>query len=82
MAYGKKLSAIASFDTEGRMIPLYIRAEGVSLKVEHYVVRSDRNNTIEYDVTVDDGGTRKQIRIAYSTYERLWRLVVPPYFDA
>lgn len=69
---------IASFDTEGHIKPLYVRINGISLKIYSYYERNRYANTIEFNCKVIDDTTEetylKPLLLTYYQAERVWTI--------
>ena len=65
---------IASFDTEGRICPLYVRINGISLKVDSFYERAKFFNVIEFNCKVIDNNYLKPLLLTYYQAERVWSI--------
>lgn len=65
---------IASYDTEGRVKPLYVRINDERYKVEYYWVKSSAGNNIEYNVTVSKDGRTYKLILTYHIRETSWSI--------
>uniref|UniRef100_UPI004056E906 hypothetical protein n=1 Tax=Acetatifactor sp. TaxID=1872090 RepID=UPI004056E906 len=65
---------IASFDTDGHIRPLYVRINGISMKVDSYYERTMFSNTIEFNCKVIDNDYLKPVLLTYYQAERVWSI--------
>ena len=67
------IPVIASFDSEGHIAPLYIRINGISMKVDSYWIRSTSfQNILDFNCKVIDGEYIRPITIYYHQRECVW----------
>ena len=65
---------IASFSTDGKIQPLYVRINGVSLKVMQCV--SHMEYTVPtFDCIVDDCGIAKPVKLSYHSTTNKWLVI-------
>ena len=74
----KRVSVIATFDSEGHVKPLYVRMGDVSLKVANSWISSSRFDVIEFQCQVEDGEYLKSLTLFYYTRENVWRTPKKP----
>lgn len=65
---------IASFDSQGHIAPLYVRINGLSLKVNSFWVSSTYHNIIEFKCKVIDHGYLKPLALTYHLAEGMWTI--------
>lgn len=65
---------IASFDSEGHIAPLYVRIDGLSLKVESYWTSSIFRNVVEFRCKVSDNGHLKPLLLCFYRQEGMWTI--------
>lgn len=65
---------IASFDTDGHVKPLYVRIDGVSLKVHSSWLKPSFNNTIEFQCQVIDRDCLKPLALTFHKMEGVWTI--------
>lgn len=65
---------IASFDSEGHISPLYVRIDGVSLKINSYWANTAFHNTIDYKCKVEDNGFLKPLSLTFHRNEGMWTI--------
>ena len=63
---------IASFDSEGRIAPLYVRINGVPLKVESFWFSSTFHNIVDFKCKVSDNGYLKPLALSFHRNEGMW----------
>ena len=68
--------AIASFDTDGHIKPLYVRIDGCSLRVVSSRIRCIYANTIEFQCQVQDLQYVKPLLLVYYQAEGAWAIVL------
>ena len=66
---------IASFDTEGRMLPLYVRINGESLKVHSAWLQSEFSKFV-YRCQIIDQGILKPLVLTYHPHENVWTIPI------
>ena len=66
---------IASFDTDGNILPLYVRIHGNSLKVQSSRIHHVSPNIIEFHCRVIDYNRLKPLILSYYQSEKIW--VIP-----
>lgn len=67
------IPVIASFDTNGRIAPLYVRLGGEAHRVLSYWVRNRGFiNTVEYSCKIADGDFEKPLLLTYFYNEATW----------
>ena len=65
---------IASFDTDGHIAPLYVRINGISMKVDSFYERNKFSNSVEFFCKVIDNDYLKPLHLTYYTAERVWTI--------
>ena len=65
---------IASFDSEGNIVPLYARINGESYKIASHWVSSTFSNSLEYKCKVIDGDSLKPLSLTYYRNEGVWTI--------
>ena len=65
---------IASFDAEGHIRPLYVRVNGLSLKVTSYWIKCDFVNYTRFNCQVSDGDTTRPVTLDYVHDNTLWTM--------
>ena len=65
---------IASFSTNGEIRPLYVRINGVSLKVMQCTSHMNYGHPT-FDCVVDDFGIAKNIKICYHPTSYSWMVI-------
>lgn len=65
---------IANFSTNGDIRPIYVRINGISLKVIQCVPHMNYVHPT-FDCIVDDSGIAKNIRISYNPSCHVWMVV-------
>ena len=69
----RAVPVIASFDTQGKIAPLYVRLNGLSKRVLSYWIRNAGFvNTIEFSCKIEDDGYEKPIILKYYYDESTW----------
>lgn len=63
---------IASFDSEGKIKPLYVRIHGASYKIDSSVMHSSFINTVEFHCKVIDGDSIKPLLLTFHRREGVW----------
>ena len=64
---------IASFDTAGRIAPLYVRLNGEAHRVLSYWIRNKGFiNTVEFSCKIADGDFEKPLLLTYFYNEATW----------
>lgn len=63
---------IASFDATGDILPLYLRIDGIQLKILSCKLRSKNNACIQHDCIVQDDNREKHIVLTYFLREHTW----------
>lgn len=63
---------IASFDSEGRIKPLYARIHGTSYKIDSSRMSSNFVNTAEFHCKVIDGNSLKPLLLTFHRREGMW----------
>jgi len=66
------VSVIASFDTEGRIRPLYVRIGEESLKILSSWLKPSYPGFFEFRCQVIDNGVRKPLILEYHSRENVW----------
>lgn len=70
----KIVPVIASFDTTGHVVPLYVRIDRVSYKILSFFVNVRYSNITEFKCTVEDSGTEKPLELSYYSTEGMWTM--------
>ncbi|MCI5504277.1 MAG: hypothetical protein SPI87_01430 [Anaerobutyricum sp.] len=70
---------IASFDTDGNILPLYVRIRGNSLKVQSSHIHHVSPNIIEFHCRVIDYNRLKPLALSYYQSEKIWG--IPSSYD-
>lgn len=65
---------IASFDSEGRIAPLYVRIDGTAYRVKSYWIKSSFANSVSFNCQVMDGDYLKPVLLTYFQDETLWTI--------
>lgn len=66
---------IASYDTEGRVKPLYVRIKGETYKVEnHWVKSTNFSNNIDFNVTLSKDNRTYKLILTYHLRETAWSI--------
>ena len=65
---------IASFDTEGHVVPLYVRIEGESCRVNSFWIKSDCTNVIQYNCQIMNHDTIRPVQLSYYQDETIWTI--------
>lgn len=65
---------IASFDTEGHIVPLYVRLQGDACKVDSYWFSDKYAGITEYHCKIKDGGYLRALLLTYYHTERIWTI--------
>ena len=68
----KLVSVIASFNTDGKVKPLYVRMNEEPVKVLSSKVIQTTLHMIAFEVIVDDYGRQRIIRLLYKINESVW----------
>lgn len=64
---------IASFDTQGRITPLYVRLHGEAHRILSYWVRNPQFlNVVDYSCKIEDNGFEKPLLLRYYYTESTW----------
>ena len=63
---------IASFDSEGRIVPLYVRINGDSYKIESARMSCIFSNIVEFHCKVIDGEAIKPLLLTFYRREGMW----------
>ena len=66
------VSVIASFDTDGKVKPLYVRIGRGSYKVHYSWVKPGVSNIYTYQCQIEDGDTLKPLELTYHAKDSLW----------
>lgn len=69
------VSVIASFDTDSKIKPLYVRIGSGSYKVHSSWAKPGRSDIIEYQCQIIDNDTLKPLQLTHHVRESLW--VIP-----
>ena len=74
----KIVTAIATFDTQGHVKPVYIGIDGVSYKVHSAWMQPSFKNHLTFHCEIIDGDRIKPIDLSYHKTEDVWS--IPKYF--
>lgn len=66
------IPVIASFDTQGHLIPLYIRIHQTKLEVESYWLKPSTYREVLFCCKVNDGYREQIIDIHYNISQMTW----------
>jgi hypothetical protein len=66
------VSVIASFDTEGHTLPLYVRIGDEALKIDSAWLKPTFDGFLEYRCKVIDQGCLKPLVLTYHARENVW----------
>lgn len=69
----KPIQAIISFSTSGRIKPLFLCIDGITLKVESYTERVEFGSST-FMCNVIDNEIMKTIKVRYHRNENLWTI--------
>ena len=71
----KIVSVISSFDTQGHIMPLYVRLNGESLKIHNATLLPDSTFQLRlFRCEVMDQGAVKPIKLTYHVKEMMWSM--------
>ncbi len=65
---------IASFDSEGHVIPLYVRIGDLSLKIKSSWLKPSFADIMEFHCMVIDGDCLKPLILTYRQRESVWQI--------
>lgn len=69
----KCVPVIASFSSQGELIPLYASINGIQLKIEYFSIQQmDGSSWIPFLCTTVDQNIQKQFRLLYNIPEHAW----------
>lgn len=69
------VSVISSFDSHGNILPLYVRINGESIKIDTAYLSSDSNHRIlHYNCEATDGEIVKAIKLWYHINDMTWSM--------
>ena len=68
------IPVIASFDAEGPIAPLYVRVDGVPLKVDSFWVKSSFAHTVTFSCQVQHEDTLLPVLLSYYQTEGVWTI--------
>lgn len=71
----KIVPVISSFDSKGNIVPLYLRVDGVSLKIYNPFLYESTYERLTFQCDVLDYNRVKQIRLSYHIEKHLWSVV-------
>lgn len=63
---------IASFNTDGKIMPLYVRIQGISYKIDSSWMYSNFISTVDFNCKVIDGDSLKPLILTYHRREGVW----------
>lgn len=69
---------IASFDSEGRISPLYLRIHGEPYKIESFWKKSRYANTTEFNCRIIDHGQIKPVKLTFYAEMGIWTIPAEP----
>lgn len=75
------ISVIASFDSEGRIKPLYVRIGDSALKVHSFYERRKFANQIEFICTVEVHDFIRPVELTFHQRECMWTIPRPAESD-
>lgn len=65
---------IASFDAQGHIAPLYVRINGIALKIESFWISSTFHNIVDFKCKVSDNGYLKPLALSFHQQEGMWTI--------
>lgn len=68
------VSVIASFDTEGKVKPLYVRIGTDSYKIATSWLEPGIGNIKTYQCQIEDGNTLKPLKLKHHVQEFMWTI--------
>jgi len=69
------VSVIASFDTDGKMRPLYVRIGEEAYKINSSHAKNDKFAMIvEYDCTIREGEMARHLNLCYHNHDKIWSI--------
>ena len=69
------IPVIASFDSNGHIVPLYVRIDGLSLKVDSFWIKSSSfHNVVDFNCKLIDGEYLRPISLSYHQSECIWTI--------
>ncbi len=69
------VSVIVSFDTEGKVRPLYVRIGEDACKVISSRLKTDKFAMIlEYDCMIQDGENARHMNLYYYNHQKVWSI--------
>lgn len=74
--------ALASFDPRGNITPIYLKIDGIKLKVASSVLIDTSYRHKTFKCTVLDGDYQKQVSVVYKELENTWFLTDGKFIDA
>lgn len=74
----KIVTAIATFDTKGHVMPLYIGIDGVSYKIHSAWMKPAFKNHLTFHCEIIDGDCIKPVELSYHKTEDVW--TIPMYY--
>ena len=63
---------IVSFDSNGKINPLYVRIHGASYKIDSSYMHTNFINTIDFNCKVIDGDSIKPLLLTFHRKEGVW----------
>lgn len=72
MSKPNTVPVIASFDSGGHVRPLYVRVNGVSLKVHSCWLKASYGNIMEFSCQVIDGDLLKPLILTFFRTDHVW----------
>lgn len=70
----KIVTAIATFDTKGHVLPLYLGIDGVSYKVHSAWEKPSFHNNLTFHCEIIDGDYKKPVIVTYHKTEDVWTI--------
>lgn len=71
------VTAIASFDSQGHVLPLYIGINGNSYKVHSAWMKPAFKGHLEFNCQIIDDGCLKPVVLSYHKTEDVWTIPTP-----
>lgn len=65
---------IASFDSEGHIMPLYVRINGESFKIRSAWQKPSFGSTSVFQCQIEDNGTIKPLLLTFHQRENVWAM--------
>lgn len=74
VGYIQKIQVIASFNTKGQVLPLWVKIGSMTFKIESCVLKSTQVHIYNFSCEIIDESIKKTIRIAFNARDCLWYL--------